>query len=113
MKIRLGLGYLFLLFQVILIFYSRYIPERFFCWAPYDEQTSYEILVTIDGKKLSEDEVGKRYRYGQKRMESRTVHNVFNMVKQYEETYGKHDNAQVEIIYSTNGGQNNTWNFPH
>ncbi len=113
MKLRLVFGWLFLLAQVALIFYSRFIPERFFCWAPYDEQTYYEIFVTLNGKELSTDEAGKRYGYGQKRIESRTIHNVLNMVEQYEKTYGINDNAQVKIIYATNGHQKQTWKYPN
>lgn len=113
MNFRLSLGWLFLLLQVVFIFYARFIPERFFCWAPYDEQTSYEISVTVDGKELSVDEVGKRYRYGHKRTESRTIHNLFSMVRQYETTYGVHDHAEVKIVYSTNGHKKMTWTYPH
>ena len=73
-------------------------PNVFFCWAPYDEQTTYEIKVEVNGIPLKDDEVGKRYRYGQKRTESRTIYNIISFIEQYENSYGENDNAQSDFI---------------
>ena len=99
-----------MLIQLSVIIYSRFIPERFFCWAPYDEHTNYKINVTIEGRELSTQEVNERYRYTPEGWEPRAIHNVFSIVKQYEETYGKKDNAEVEIVYKTNGHKEERWN---
>lgn len=113
MKNKLLFGYVFLVIQIILVIYAQFVPERFFCWAPYDEQTSYEINVEINGVALKDEEVGKRYRYGQKRTESRTIHNIISIINQYETSYGKNDNAKVTLTYSTNGHPQQKWTYPN
>lgn len=112
MRIGLVLAWLFIASQVVLIGYSRFIPERFFCWAPFDEQTVYTINVVIDGDSLSMEEVEKRYRYSPDAIEPRAIDNIFSIVEQYEKTYGKTDNAKVSITYSTNGHPSKTWYYP-
>ena len=63
MKFRYFFGIGFLAFQVLLIVYTRFIPERFFCWAPYDQHTYMDVEVVIDNKKLTEKEIKERYHY--------------------------------------------------
>ncbi len=111
MKIRYYLGVAFLLLQVISIVYSQFIPERFFCWAPYDEHTYIDISVEIDGKQLTKKEVKDRYRYKSEGWEPRSIANVFDIISQYESTYGKTDNATVEVNYSTNGQKERIWSL--
>lgn len=112
MKTRYVLGILFLLVQVASIIYARFIPERFFCWAPYDSQSKYEIKVTIDGKQLSEEEIKARYHYKANSWEERAIGNIFSYIKGYESTYGKNDNAKVLVKYATNGKPEETWTLP-
>jgi len=113
MKFRALVGILFLLLQVGSIVYARYIPERFFCWAPYDQHTKFQVFVTIDGQTLSSDESKARYKYKMKGWEQRSIHNIFSLISQYEQTYGLDDNAQVKMIYSTNGNDEQEWIFKH
>lgn len=103
------IGISFLLIQLSSIVYARFIPERFFCWAPYDEHSHYKINVIINGSDLSAKEVSARYRYTPEGWEPRSMHNIFSIVKQYEVTYGKEDNATVEIVYRTNGHNEKRW----
>lgn len=109
MKIRYAIGMIFLLLQLFLMVEARFIPERFFCWAPYDEHTYYEISVSIDGQSLSSDEIQERYKVFAKDWEPRAIHNIFSIVKQYEATYGKNENAKVSIVYSINGHKKQLW----
>lgn len=111
MKVRGFIGILFLLLQVGSIIYARYIPERFFCWAPYDQHTKFEVSVTIDGKTLSDKETFNRYKYKMKGWEQRSIDNIISIISQYERTYGKEDNAQVTMIYSTNGHEEKEWRY--
>ncbi len=67
--------------------------------------------IEIDNYKLSQEETDVRYRYLMNTWEPRAVHNVFNIVEQYETTYGKKDSAKVIIKYSTNGHPVQTWQF--
>lgn len=111
MKGRLIIGILFLMVQVALIVYARFIPERFFCWAPYDIHTKFEVFVTIDGKVLSNEDVESRYGYKMKGWEQRSIHNVISLISQYERTYGKYDNAEVNMVYAINGHPEQKWTF--
>jgi|LGOV01.1.fsa_nt_gb hypothetical protein len=111
MSKRFVIGYIFLSFQVLSIIYARVTPERFFCWAPYDEHTRFEVLVEIEGKAITGKEVKNRYRYRPIDIgwESRSINNVFNIINQYESSYGKNDKAVVKIKYSTNGKKEKVW----
>lgn len=109
MKIRFYIGILFLLLQVGSIVYARFIPERFFCWAPYDSHTLFEVFVTIDGKTLSQQDAEARYNYKMKGWEQRSIDNIISLISQYERTYGKDDNAKVIMLYSINGHEEQKW----
>ncbi|OUS01332.1 hypothetical protein A9Q86_05980 [Flavobacteriales bacterium 33_180_T64] len=111
MKVRFYFGILFLLLQVGLIAYARFIPERFFCWAPYDSHTKFEVFVTINQDTLSLQETETRYNYKMNGWEQRSAHNIFSIITQYEQTYGKDDNAKVVMKYSTNGHNDLEWNY--
>ena len=100
---------MFLVVQIVLIVYSRFVPERFFCWSPYDEHNSFEVYVTIGDKELSFDEVKERYQYKSNGWEARTIHNIFSIIKQYENSYGKADKASVRVVYTKNGHDEQIW----
>ncbi len=112
MRSRFYIGIIFLAMQCIGILVARFVPERFFCWAPFDEHTLLNTKIEINNTLLSPEETDNRYRYLMNTWEPRAVHNVFNMVEQYETTYGKADSAKVIIKYSTNGHAVQTWRFP-
>ena len=103
----------FLALQLMLILYARFVPVRYFCWAPYDQHTRFTIEVTIDGNKLKPLEVAERYHYKSTAFETRSIDNIFDMITQYEHTYGKEDNALVTVTYNTNGHGNKTWSYGH
>ena len=105
-------GLIFLGLQILSIAYARFIPERFFCWAPYDERSKYRIEVQLMGRVLSEDEVATRYRYYPHGWEPRSINNVIAIVRQFERTYGSAENAQVTIWYQTNGHAEQIWKWP-
>ncbi|MEY8849772.1 hypothetical protein AB9K26_13215 [Psychroserpens sp. XS_ASV72] len=111
MKVRGFIGVVFLVLQLISIGYARFIPERFFCWGPYDEHTQFEVTVTIDGKTLSSEETENRYRYKMNGWEQRSIYNIKSLISQYERTYGKDDDADVLMIYSKNGHPEEKWRF--
>jgi len=105
-------GVLFLGLQVLSIAYARTVPERFFCWAPYDERSSYRISVLLEGRTLDVKEVAARYRYYPRGWEPRSINNVISIVRQYERTYGRDDGAEVTIHYQTNGHAEQLWTWP-
>lgn len=111
MRTNFILGILFLLAQLLSIIYARFIPERYFCWAPYDEHTLVETTVWVDGMKLSPDQANKRYRYLVNGWEPRSVHNVFDIIEHYESTRGREQNVRVEVVYATNGRDKKLWAY--
>ena len=112
MRTRNTFGILFLCLQLAAVLAARFIPERFFCWAPYDEHSLLQTEVSILGKPLSPQEVADRYRYRMNGWEPRSIHNVFNLVRQYEQTYGRTDSALITIRYQTNGHPAKIWTYP-
>ncbi|WP_299779666.1 hypothetical protein [uncultured Formosa sp.] len=97
--------------QVGSIGYARFIPERYFCWAPYDEHTYYTISVKINGQLLSEQDIKKRYHYQAVGWEPRAIDNVFSLIRQYETRNRIEDHAEVQVIYRTNGHDEKVWSF--
>lgn len=112
MGIRKIIAIAFLLAQCSLVLTARFIPERFFCWAPYDEHTSMQTVVKLGKTELSPKQANQRYRYIVNGWEPRTIHNVLDIIEQYETTYGASDSAEVIVTYSTNGHRSQTWSHP-
>lgn len=106
----LGAG--FLLLQLALVIRARFVEERFFCWAPFDEATHFDTTVTIGEKTLTSAEIDQRYRYWSSGWENRSIHNFIGMVRRYETTHGLRDQAQVKVTYSFNGHPVRTWRWP-
>lgn len=109
---RTAIGIAFLLWQLGMIGYARFVPTRYFCWAPYDTQTAYELTVTIDGRELSPQEIRARYRRPAKGRDNRSPNHVMDVVRQYEQTYGRGDNGQVLMTYTVNGHPEEQWKWP-
>lgn len=110
-RFRLALAVAFLLAQVASITYARFVPTRYFAWAPYDAITLYDLEVRIDGHQLERREVRRRYSLPIGR-DNRAIQHVIHAVRQYEETYGARDSARVILRYRTNGGRERTWRWP-
>lgn len=113
-KITVRNAFLIIFFslQIAGILVSRFTKTRFFCWAPYDEISFYDIDVSIDGKELDEEKISDRYRKPEYGRENRSIHNLISIIRQYETTYGKDDNASVELSFIKNGHSEKTWTWP-
>lgn len=111
-EVRIAIGSLFLIWQLGMIAYARFVPTRYFCWAPYDTQTAYSLSVTISGRELTPDEIRARYRRPARGRDNRSPNHVMDVVQQYEETYGRGDGAQVVMSYSVNGHPEEQWKWP-
>jgi len=109
---RTALGVSVLAFQLVMIGYARFVPSRYFCWAPYDSQNHYEMEVTVDGKRLDGNEIRQRYRRPQKGINNRAIQHEKDIIIQYERTYGRNENAEVTLRYRTNGGEEQLWRWP-
>lgn len=98
--------------QVIGILVGKFTDARFFCWAPYDQFSFYEINISIDGHELSEHEIIQRYRMGKRGRNNRNIYNVISKVRQYEKRYSNENNVIVELSYEINGQRQETWIWP-
>jgi hypothetical protein len=101
-----------LLLQIGRIVSARFDTARYFCWAPHDSQSEYEIDVSIAGRGLTRAETAARYRMPWGWRDPRAMEHVLRLVRQYEETYGRDENATVIIRYTTNGGPVQEWRWP-
>jgi hypothetical protein len=110
--VRTTLGVAVLAFQLGMIVYARFVPSRYFCWAPFHSQNNYEMDVTVNGKALTGGEIQKRYRRPQKGVNSRSIQDEKGIIMQYEQTYGKNEHAEVTLRYRVNGGAEQVWHWP-
>ncbi|MDE2659514.1 MAG: hypothetical protein OXI45_04825 [Acidobacteriota bacterium] len=101
-----------LAFQVVMIGYARFVPSRYFCWAPMDSQNLYSIAVVIDGRELGPEEIEARYRQPAQGGNWQAIQHALDKVRQYEETYGQDDDAEVVVTYTVNGHPEETWTWP-
>jgi len=101
-----------LLFQLVMIGYARFVPARYFCWAPYDIQSEYRLDVSIASRKLTASQIRSRYRRPRQGVDNRSIQHVMDIVRQYEETYGRNDHAEVSMKYRINGKAEQEWQYP-
>lgn len=104
--------YLFFTTQLFLIVIGQLRETNYFNWVPYDEISLYEISVTVNGRELTEDEIQLRYRKHKFGRENRGLHNLISIVRQYETSYGIHDDSKIRINFLTNGYRKTTWSWP-
>lgn len=109
---RRALGIAILLFQLGAIGYARFVPSRYFCWAPYDAQNDYVIEVVIDGRALADDEVRARYKKRARDIDNRAVQHIKDILGGYETSYGSGEEAVVTLRYRINGGEEQLWKWP-
>src|SRR5260370_28756480 len=76
-------------FQLGAIVYARFVPTRYFCWAPYDIQTDYVATTTVNGKPLTGAEFRKRYRRSDRGFDNRSPWHGIDMFRQVEEKRSK------------------------
>ncbi len=110
MRRAFGIG--ILLFQVSAIIYARFVPARYFCWAPYDSQNDYLIEAVVNDRVLSRDEIRGRYKKRAKGADNRSIQHIKDIIIGYETSYGADENAQVSLSYSVNGGEEQSWQWP-
>lgn len=102
----------FFALQILGIIAGRVSDAKYFCWAPYDEISFYEIHATVNGKVLDSKSIYNRYRKNKTGRENRSIYNIISIIRQYETTYGKTDVAKIELSYVINGHKERTWIWP-
>jgi hypothetical protein len=78
--IRWSIGLWLLAFQVGAIVTARFMPARYFCWAPFDMQTDYRMEATVDGRRLTAAEIQQRYRRPAKGTDNRSTQHLIDLI---------------------------------
>jgi hypothetical protein len=110
-RIRLGvaIGVAFLGAQGAAFVWAKFVPTRYFCWAPYDQHTFYRISATREGRELAEVEIGERYMIPARGFNSRSYAEIVHLVDQYEQTYGAGDGIVATVKFKVNGHPERVW----
>lgn len=102
------------IFQLGAIVYARFVPTRYFCWAPFDTQTEYTAYASVNGRKLSSAEFRQRYRRPMHGFDNRSPHHVIDMLQQVEERRVKPgEHATLVMTYRVNGKETHEWRWPN
>jgi hypothetical protein len=107
--LRWTLGLALLAFQMGAIVYARFVPSRYFCWAPFDMQTDYRLEVVVNGQKLTGKQIQERYRRGQTGTDNRSSQHLMDIIQQVEQRFHPHDQTRVIMTYRVNGKQEQQW----
>ncbi len=106
------IGISLLLFQVGAIVYARFVPARYFCWAPFDMQTAYQLEVSVNGDTLTDQQIRARYRrLGRKGSDNRSPQHVIDVLQQTEERYHEADETHILLTYRVNGKEEQRWEY--
>jgi hypothetical protein len=103
----------FLLLQLCLVVHAQFSSRRYFCWAPNDYANTYSLNVKINGEELAPYQALARYHLeGHGESYENPATHIMDTVRQYEETYGRDDHAEVVLRWSLNGHALETWRWP-
>lgn len=102
--------YFFFGMQVFAVIYSRFQDTRYFAWAPFDQINFYEVSARKNSVELTAEEVKSRYGFLSGR-DNRSIHHVFDQIKQFETAPYILDTLEVTVRYRTNGKSPEVWTF--
>jgi hypothetical protein len=102
----------FLLGQLAWMLYEQTRPTRYFCWAPNDYVTDYQLAVTVAGRALSDEEVLRRYHWPRQGRFENVPQHLIDIVRQFEHTYGRAEEAHVQLVYRLNDHAEQEWRWP-
>jgi hypothetical protein len=106
------IGILFLFLQLSSFVYARFVPSRWLAWAPNDYAVDYSLRVQVRERVLSKFETEERYGLPAKSLYENPPQNIMDIVRQYEQTYGRKDHAGAVLQYRLNGGPPQQWRWP-
>ncbi len=110
---RVIIPVLLLAFQLGAIVYARFVPTRYFCWAPFDTQTDYAANAVVNGHALTAPEFRLRYRRPRHGFDNRSPQHVIDMLQQVEEKRAAlGDKASIVMEYRVNGKAPQIWRWP-
>jgi hypothetical protein len=111
---RIAVPLLLFAFQIGAIVYARFVPSRYFCWAPYDRRTDYVATATVNGEELTAAAFQKRYRLPTRGHDNRFPQHVIDRLEQVEQERRSLGEAVViELTYRVNGKEPPVeWHWP-
>ena len=112
MKWRFAIGALILALQAGAIVRARFVNDRYFCWAPFDQQTKYSIGVMIGDEGLADLQISRRYRRPAEGVDNRSAHHLFDIITRAEQKFEKWGRSRVLVRYSVNGHEEREWRYP-
>ena len=112
MSWRIAIGVFILALQAGAVIRARFVDDRYFCWAPFDQQTKYEIGVAIGDESLAPSQVRVRYRRPAEGVDNRSAHNLFDIITRAEQKFEKWGRGRVVVRYSVNGHEAREWRYP-
>ena len=89
-----------ILTQLGLMARARFFPERFFCWAPHDQQTEYRISATLDGEPIDPWGILRRYAFKSTGVDPRATANLLRNVRVYRQRYGRDELSATQGPFS-------------
>ncbi len=117
------LGGLFLAAQLVAVVHEHLGPTRYFAWAPNDYVVQYDLRVEVDGRALDARQIDARYGrlYGSSAGNARDPYlrgvwefppeQLIDILRQYEQTYGRNQHARVHLDYRLDGGARKAWTW--
>lgn len=112
MKWRFAIGAILLLLQAGAIVRARFAGDRYFCWAPFDQQTKYSIGLAIGDEGLAEAQIQRRYRRPAEGYDNRSAQHLFDIITRAEQKFEKWGRSRVVVRYSINGHPEQEWRYP-
>jgi hypothetical protein len=130
LTVPVAIAAVILLAQVAINVWQQLGDARYFAWAPNDYLVSYDVQVSVGGRRLSPEEIQSRYRLDlSSRLSdeidsrvglSKVERYVFedppqelkDRIRRYEEARGKSDAARVRLVYQLDAGREQTWLWP-
>ncbi|MFN0105840.1 MAG: hypothetical protein ACKV2U_27605 [Bryobacteraceae bacterium] len=112
MKWRFAIGALLLTLQAGAIVRARFAEDRYFCWAPFDQQTKYSIAVDIGGEGLTGEQIRRRYRRPAEGVDNRSAQHLFDIIVRAEQKFEKWGRSRVRVRYAVNGREEREWWYP-
>lgn len=106
-----ALGTLALLIELVVVVGGAVGASWWFDWGPNDHLFTYRISASVSEHRLTDAEVGDRYRTAPSGIYENPIDGLFGIVRSYESTYGRHNSARVVIRYRLNGGAERVWRW--
>lgn len=108
---RYQLGIALLLAQLGAVAYARFVPTRYFAWAPNDYAVEYRIAATVDGRALTPQQVQARYRLDSQGLYEFPPQMLIDDLRGYERQYGERDHVRLRLTYRLDGHDLEHWRY--